>query len=129
MKIPGKEIEMFLSQYDAEVYKNALVLREIIFANLPNIIEQIDAPANMIPYCYSQKYAGLICVIIPSKKGLKLGFNRGTSLPDPDNLLEGKGKISRYVQIKSSEQINSPALKQLLTNALDLYQGIIVANK
>ena len=128
MKIPG-EIEIFLSQYDAEVYKNALVLREIIFANLPNIIEQIDEPANMIAYCYSQKYAGLICVIIPSKKGLKLGFNRGTSLPDPDNLLEGKGKISRYVQIKSSEQINSPVLKQLLTNALDLYHGIIVTNK
>lgn len=129
MKKTGKEIEMFLSQYDAEVYKNALALREIIFANLPNIIEQIDESANMIAYCYSQKYADLICVIIPSKKGLKLGFNRGAFLPDPQKLLAGKGKISRYVQIKSSEQINSPVLKQLLTNALDLYHGIIGTNK
>lgn len=122
MKIPG-EIEMFLSQYNAEVYKNALVLREIIFANLPNIIEQIDAPANMIAYCYSQKYADLICVIIPSKKGLKLGFNRGTSLPDPDNLLEGNGKISRYVQIKTAEQITSMAMQKLFLNAIELFHS------
>jgi len=64
----------------------------------------------------------LICVIIPSKKGLKLGFNRGTELPDPDKLLQGNGKISRYVVIQSEEQINSSSLKKLLSSALAIHK-------
>lgn len=115
-------IDSFLSQYDEQVFKSALLLREVVLKMLPDIIEQIDIPAKMIAYCYGQKYAALICVIIPSKKGLKLGFNRGVELEDPDNLLEGTGKISRYVQIKSEEQIASAALKKLLSNALANYR-------
>lgn len=111
------QIDSFLSQYDEEVFSNALKLRKVILATLPGIMEQIDLPARMIAYCYGQKYSDLICVILPSKKGLKLGFNRGTELPDPHHLLEGTGKISRYVVIKSEEQINSTALLNLLKSA------------
>ena len=122
--IREKEIDDFLSKYDDEVSGNALKLRKVIFENLPGITEQIDVPAKMIAYCYGQKYSELLCVIIPSKKGLKLGFNRGSELPDPDKLLEGTGKISRYVQIKSGKQINSASLKKLLISALTAYKKI-----
>ncbi len=64
----------------------------------------------------------MICTIIPSKKGLKLGFYRGIDLPDPDKLLEGNGKISRYVEIKSEEQISSAAIRKLIANALAAYK-------
>ena len=116
------KIDNFLSQYNEDVFSNALKLREVLFANLPGIIEQIDIPAKMIAYCYGQKYADLICVIIPSKKGLKLGFNRGTELPDPGGLLKGTGKISRYVIIKSDKEIKSPAIKKLLLSALKIFK-------
>jgi hypothetical protein len=115
-------IDNFLSQYDEKIIKNALLLRKILLKNLPGIIEQIDLPAKMIAYCYGQKYADLICVLIPSKKGSKLGFNRGIELDDPFKLLEGTGKISRYVQIKSGEQIISSPLKKLLADALNVYK-------
>lgn len=116
-----KKIDDFLSNYSEEVFSNALRLREILLANLPNIIEQLDVPARMIAYCYGQKYSELICTIIPSKKGLKLGFNRGTELPDPDKQLQGTGKTSRYVEIISDEQIKSPVLKKLIESALKSY--------
>lgn len=119
-----KHIDTFLSQYDEQVFTKALKLREIIFANLPGIIEQLDIPARIIGYCYGQKYAELICVIIPSKKGVKLGFNRGTELHDPDKLLEGTGKISRYVVIRSEEQIRSGSLRKLIKSALLAYQQL-----
>ena len=124
MKADNK-IDDFLSNYSEEVFTNALKLREVLFANLPNIIEQIDIPAKMIAYCYGQKYIEMICTIIPSKKGLKLGFYKGVDLPDPDRLLEGTGKISRYVEIKSEEQINSPALKKLIASAFVAYKARI----
>ena len=116
------KINAFLSQYDEQVYDNALKLREILLANLPDVIEQLDLPARMVAYCYGQKYIEMICIIIPSKKGLKLAFYKGVDLPDPDNLLEGKAKLSRYVEIKSDKQIYSNALKQLIKKALEAYR-------
>jgi len=117
-----KKVNAFLSQYDLNIYNKALRLRQIIFTNLPGIIEQIDLPARMIAYCYGQKYIEMICTIIPSKKELKLGFYKGADLPDPDSLLEETGKISRYVKIQSNEQINATALKELLAEVLIAYK-------
>lgn len=114
--------EKFLSQYEEAVNSHALILREVIFKHLPDIIEQTDVKAGMIAYCYGQKYSQLICTIIPSKKGLKLGFNRGVELQDPSHILQGKGKISRYVEIVSEEQVHSNDLKKLILNGLDLYK-------
>lgn len=118
----NKTIDEFLSAYDEKVFTLALHLRKLLLSSFPGINEQLDLPAKLIGYCYGQKYSELICVIIPSKNGLKLGFNRGIRLPDPDKLLEGTGKISRYVVIRSEEQIYSPAIKKLLTEALLLYK-------
>jgi len=107
-----------LSQYDEQGFDNAIKLWEILIANLPGIIEQLDLPARMIAYFYGQKYSEMICTIIPSKKGLKLAFHKGVELPDLANLLEGRAKYSRYIGIKSDTQIYSSALKQLIEGAL-----------
>lgn len=118
----NKQLTDFLSGYDEQVMRCAMSLREIILSNLPDIIEQVDLPAKMIMYCYGQTYAELICNIIPSKKGIKLGFNRGIDLPDPDHLLQGAGKISRYVEITTEEMIYSKQLKQLLISAFHCFE-------
>lgn len=118
----NKKVIDFLLLYDEDVCKNALVLREILFDSFPGITEQLDLPAKMVAYCYGQRNTELICVIIPSKKELKLGFNRGVDLADREKLLEGTGKISRYIVIKNEKQMKSTALKQLLENALNTYK-------
>ena len=114
--------DKFLSQYDEEVIAMTLQLREVVLDCLLGVIEQPDLPAKMIAYCYGQKYSEMICTIIPSKKGLKLGLYKGNELPDPSGMLEGTGKISRYVQIKSAKQIHSAPLKKLMSSALKAYQ-------
>jgi hypothetical protein len=43
--------------------------------------------------------------IIPQKDYVNLGFYYGTSLPDPDNLLEGTGANMRHVKIRSSADL------------------------
>lgn len=118
----NKEIDCFLTQYSAEVLGNALKLREIILKNLPEVQEQIDLSAKMIAYAYGQKYNEMVCTLIPSKKGLKLGFYKGVDLPDPENLLSGNGKISRYIEIKASNDIKTEALTTLLKEALTAYK-------
>lgn len=115
-------IDDFLSKYSEDVFSNALKLREIILKNLPEVQEQIDIPAKMIAYSYGQKYIEMVCTLTPSKKGLKFGFYKGVDLPDPDKLLQGDGKLSRYVEIKTQDDIKIKPLTTLLKEALKAYK-------
>ncbi len=121
-------IDSFLSQYNEEVFTRALKLRELLLSSLPGITEQLDLPAKMIAYCYWQRYVDMVCTIIPSKKGVKLGFYKGKELQDPGKLMEGTGKISRYVQIRSGKEIKSPELKKLILSGLKPYKTRIKIN-
>jgi uncharacterized membrane protein HdeD (DUF308 family) len=60
------------------------------------------------------KMSGLVCVILPAAKWVSLGFMQGTSLPDPDKLLEGSGKGLRHVKLRSIEDVDNPAVQRLL---------------
>lgn len=117
----SQEIELFLTGYNESVQSRIQFLRVRILQLLPGITEQLDLSARMIAYCYGQKYKELVCTIIPSKNGVKLGLNEGAKLPDPENWLEGTGKISRFVVIRSEEMISSAALEKLILAGYSAY--------
>ncbi|NML38157.1 hypothetical protein HHL17_13205 [Chitinophaga sp. G-6-1-13] len=112
------DILSFLDAYPATVATRVKGLRDM----LPGIMEQLDVPAKMIAYSYGHKYTEMICTIIPSQKGVKLGFYKGNELPDPAGILKGTGKISRYVEIPDEGAIHSAALKKLVDAALAAYK-------
>ena len=114
--------EKILSKYEEKISTLGFQLRDFLLKNIENITEQPDEPGNVIGFSYGTGYKDLICTIIPSKKGLKLAFYQGADLPDPDNLLEGTARYSRYLEIKSDKQIYSSALKQLIKKALVAYK-------
>ena len=47
-------------------------------------------------------------------------FWRGTSVPDPDHLLEGTGKNLRHVKLRTLEAAASPPFARLVRRALAL---------
>jgi hypothetical protein len=122
------EIVDFMLRYDDKVSGLAILLRDYLFKTLPDIHEQLDISARIIGYGYGPKYIDTICTIIPSKKGLKLGFYKGTELPDPAGLLTGSGKVHRYVVINSEKDIKSAPLKKLLKEALQAYKMRTASN-
>ncbi|MFN5416726.1 MAG: hypothetical protein ACK5B9_06680 [Flavobacteriia bacterium] len=63
----------------------------------------------------------MICNLIPSQRVIKLGFAYGVSIPDPENILQGTGKISRYIEIISDKQIQSQGIKDLLKAGFDAH--------
>lgn len=113
--------EGFLSSYGQEIMARAMVVRRLLSKALPDVTEQTDSSARMVAYCYGQRYVDMVCTIIPSGKGLKLGFYKGAELDDPHHLLQGRGKMSRYVVIDSEDEAHSPALRQLVKAAYLAY--------
>lgn len=115
-------LSSFLDAYPATVATRVLGLREVLLKMLPGITEQLDIPAKMIAFSYGQRYTDMICTIIPSQKGVKLGFYKGNELPDPAGILKGTGKISRYVEIADEGTLHSAALKNMIKAALAAYK-------
>ncbi len=120
--------EGILSKYDEKVSTLGFQLREFLLKELKLIIEYPDGPANIIGYGFGPGYKQLLCTIIPSKKGIKLGFYKGSELPDPKKLLTGSGKVHRHVEIKSENDVKDPAIKKLVDEALKAYHKRSSAN-
>jgi hypothetical protein len=75
--------DKILAQFPQSVAATGSSLRQFLLGHLKGITEQPDPKANVIGYSYGAGYKELICTIILSKKGIKLGFYKGTELPDP----------------------------------------------
>jgi hypothetical protein len=114
--------ESLLSRFPGATVEIGRAMRAMLLAKLAGIEEQPDSAANVIGYGYGPGYKGLICTLILSKSGVKLGFYKGASLPDPLSLLEGAGKVHRYVRIASVEAIHEPRLASLIEAAAEAYR-------
>src|ERR1700674_3827997 len=58
--------------------------------------------------------------INPSKTGVTFGFREGASFEDKYGLLRGVGKHARHVRMKNLDQVNRPAFKYYIKQALKL---------
>jgi len=63
---------------------------------------------------------GPLCFYMAGKEHVTFGFFRGTSLPDPEKLLEGTGKHLRHVKVRSRADLRKSGLKKLLLEAARL---------
>lgn len=118
----NKKTDELLQGYPELIVSMFSRLRELISEQLNGINETPDFSSKLIGYGYGQGYKHTVCTIILSKKGVKLGLWRGTELPDPKRLLQGSGKVHRYVAIEHEEDIDNPALVQLLVEADKAYR-------
>jgi hypothetical protein len=54
------------------------------------------------------------------KSHVTFGLYEGTSLDDPERLLEGTGKNLRHVKLRSVEDLKRPGLRKLVKSAVRL---------
>ena len=119
----SKELEELLNLYTTDVQEVARGARKLILAAVPEADEMVDLPARVIGYGYGQNYKDLICTIILSKGGVKLGIVGGATLPDPNGLMEGAGKKHRYVVLNEPADLKKAGLKELIRQKAALVNG------
>ena len=112
-----KSFAEFFAGYPGIVGELAVGLRRVIRFAIPNASETLDEPGRVVGYSVGSGYSGLVCTIIPSKTGVKLGIVRGTELSDPQGLLEGTGKRHRYVQFHTLSDLDRGGVADLLEAA------------
>jgi hypothetical protein len=60
------------------------------------------------------------CFYMVGKNHVTFGFHFGTSLPDPEGLLEGTGKNIRHVKLPNVEGLEQKGLRELVRAAARL---------
>ena len=94
-------------------------MREWLRKRLPTAHEVVYEYRSWFVISYSPSergYEGVIA-IRGSEDGVKLYFNRGNVLPDPEKLLKGTSQ-TRYIDVNVASTLDSPAVARLIDEAV-----------
>jgi hypothetical protein len=96
--------------------KTLAKVREIIRASDPEIIEEWKWMGSP---CWSRD--GLICVGNAHKDKVKVTFDQGASLPDPDKLFNNglDGNRWRAIDLSEGDKVNERARKNMIRAAVE----------
>jgi hypothetical protein len=91
------EAAEFLAREGGEL---ALRLRDAVLAADPDLSERLYPGWRGVGYRHPE--AGYVCGIFPqADREVRLLFEHGTSLPDPDRVLEGSGTQTRHIVVRA----------------------------
>ena len=103
---PDPQLLGFLEAYDRPIADLALALREIIVEEVPDASESVYQVYTVaIWFGFSGKMKDMFCYITTNARHINLGFPRGSSLPDPNRVLEGDGKVMRHIKFASQRDL------------------------
>tara|TARA_A100000171_G_scaffold566_1_gene784 strand:+ start:7312 stop:7752 length:441 start_codon:yes stop_codon:yes gene_type:complete len=112
-------------QYHLEWKEQSLI---DLFTDLRSYILELYPTSNELLYhthalttlfSTSEKMSDGFCMIPIYTNHLNLGFNMGTLLNDPHDLLKGTGKLIRHIPIQKSEDYRNEKVKQLILASID----------
>ena len=102
--------------------KTLAKVRRIIHAADPEIIEEWKWAKATSPGTPVFSHSGIVCTGETYKNVVKLTFARGAALKDPASLFNSslEGNVRRAIDIHEGDDIDEPALKELIRAAVAL---------
>ncbi len=99
-----------------------------LFKDLRTFLLEIHPDSNELLYhthaltavfSVSDKLADAFCMIPVYTNHLNLGFNKGTLLHDPHQLLTGTGNLIRHIPVTTPADYRNAGVKTLVHSAID----------
>lgn len=114
-------VEEFIEAHVLPTYRPIVTaIRGLIKEAAPELREEMRGGTEAYYGTPAYRLNHLIIVISPSKQGITLAFDRGASFEDKYKLLEGVGKRTRNVRMKSMEDFNKEALVYYIKQAVEM---------
>jgi len=114
----SREFEEMLTTVSPEVATLAQQARALIHNVMPRVLEVVWGTQRISGYENGpKKMSEQFCYIALFTERINLGYYYGADLPDPQNLLEGTGQTMRHIKINRPEQLENPALRELVVLA------------
>jgi hypothetical protein len=95
-------------------------MRRRLRQRLPAAHEVVYEYSDFLVVSFSPNEHGYegVLAIRADENGVRLYFNRGKGLPDPEKLLQGSGSQTRWIPLEDSTTIARPAVARLIDEAL-----------
>jgi hypothetical protein len=117
---PDPQLLGFLDAYDPHIADLALALREIILDEVPDASESIYQVYTVaIWFGFSGKMKDMFCYLATSADHINLGFPRGSTLPDPNHVLEGQGKAMRHIKFASIAELERNYVRRYIQASIE----------
>ena len=120
------EVANYFAQYEPAIAKLGKALRARLRARLPGLFEivYVYESQNALVISYSPTERGYegVCSISVYPHSVRLGFGNGAQLAksDPNRLLQGQGKMARYVELNSVADFDRAEIEALIAGAVKL---------
>jgi hypothetical protein len=105
----------YVRDENPELRKVVRGLQSFVKGTVPGVRETVNAWG--IPTFEAE---GPFCFYMVGKNHVTFGFHFGTSLEDPEGLLEGTGKNIRHVKLRTAKDLERKGLKGLVLAAFRL---------
>lgn len=118
---PEAQLKSYIGRLDPANQKLARSVRTALRKRFPTANELAYDYTNSIVIGYSPTDRGIdaIVAIAARDTGVFLYFNQGPKLPDPNRILLGSGKQTRFVQLESAGRLADPDVKALIAATID----------
>jgi hypothetical protein len=117
---PEDQLEGFLAKYTPEIAAQAREALDRLRAQVPGAVELVydNYNALVIGFGATERPSEAVLSIAVMPRWVDLCFLTGTKIPDPQGLLQGSGTVARHVVLGGPEDVDTPAIRELIAHAL-----------
>ena len=118
---PEKQLQRFIEKFEPRHQAIIRGARKALRKCFPAATELAYDNYNffVIGFGPNERPSDCFVTIAAAANGVGLCFVRGASLPDPDKVLLGSGKQTRFIRLPSADVIEQPAIQTLLSLAAE----------
>jgi hypothetical protein len=118
---PETQLDEFIAKYTPAIGGLARTVLAKMRACLPGAIELVynNYNALVIGFGPTECASDAIFSIALYPRWVNLFFLQGTSLPDPQKLLQGSGNQVRRITLKDATVLDDPAVQELMAQAIE----------
>jgi hypothetical protein len=116
---PEEQLRSFIDKFEPQHQAIIRAARKKLRKRFPTATELVYDNYNffVIGFGPNERPSDCIVTIAAAANGVGLCFVRGASLPDPEKVLLGSGKQTRFVRLPSANVLERPAVQTLLSVA------------
>jgi hypothetical protein len=117
---PTRQIAGFIAKFDPALARLIRQCRAEVRKLLPTAVELVYDNYNFLVFGFAttERASDALISIAAASNGVGLCFIHGASLPDPQRILLGSGKQTRFIRLPTIAPLRSPAVSALLQAAV-----------
>jgi hypothetical protein len=116
-----QQLSRFIAKFESKHQVLIRSVRKELRRKFPTAYELVYDNYNffVIGYCPTERASDCIFSIAAAANGVGLCFAHGATLPDPQKVLVGSGKQTRFLRLESAAILDRPEVKALFSVAME----------